>query len=138
MTIIFNYKSITRPDGTKVKTPSIPVELSGKNKIDTVALLDSGADQAAISLEIAEILGLDVTGKKHPAYGIGGKVDSIQSKMRISVGKGHEYYSFLVPVKVILGKYDFGIILGRLGFFSKFVISFDQYKEKVFLKKTSR
>ncbi len=44
MTIYFRYKSVKRPDGTKVKTPSIPISLSGKEKFDTIALLDSGAD----------------------------------------------------------------------------------------------
>jgi len=41
------------------------------------------------------------------------------------------------PVKVILGNYDFPILLGREGFFSEFVISFFQNDQKVTLKKTS-
>jgi len=103
MTIYFRYKSVKRPDGTKVKTPSIPISLSGKEKFDTIALLDSGADISAIPLGIAEILGLDLSGKRTPAYGIGGKVDSVETKMSIKVEKHHEHYSFQIPVKVILG-----------------------------------
>jgi len=30
MTISFKYKTVKRPDGTEVKTPSIPILLSGK------------------------------------------------------------------------------------------------------------
>ena len=138
MTITFRYKTVKRPDGTKVKTPSIPVTLICKEQFDTIALLDSGADISAIPLSIAEILGLDLKAKKSVAYGIGGKVDSIETKMGVVVHKGHERYSFQIPVKVILGKFDFPVLIGRLGFFNRFVISFDQSREKVMLKKMSR
>ncbi len=138
MTISFRYKSVKRPDGTEVKTPSIPITLQGKNTLDTTALLDSGADISAISKDLAEILGLDLNGKKSPAFGIGGKVDAVDTKMNITVQKGHEKYTFQIPVKVILGNYDFPVLLGRAGFFDKFVISFDQEQEKVFLKRVIR
>src|SRR3989344_3681097 len=108
MTIIFRYKTVNRPDGSQVKTPSIPVSLNGKENFDTVALLDSGADISAVSRGIAELLGLDLSVEKKPA--------------------------FRIPVKVILSDYDFPVLLGRAGFFDKFVISFDQAKEKVLLK----
>lgn len=138
MTISFKYKTVKRPDGTKVKTPSIPILLNGKESFETIALLDSGADISAIPKAIAEILGLNLSGKKTPAYGIGGKVDSIETKVEIVVEKGHEHYRFNIPVKVILGNYDFPVLLGRLGFFSRFVISFDQSQEKISLKKMTR
>lgn len=135
MTISFRYKSVKRPDGTEVKTPSIPILLSCKEKFETIALLDSGADISAIPSAVAEILGLELKGKITPAYGIGGKVDSITTRMSITIEKGHEHYTFQIPVKVILGDYDFPILLGRAGLFDKFVISFDQSQEKVSLKR---
>lgn len=138
MAISFRYKTIKRPDGTLVKSPSIPIELAGKERFETVALLDSGADISAIPLSIAEILGLDLSGEKTSAYGIGGKVDSIQTKMNVLIEKGHEHYNFQIPVKVILDGYDFPVLLGRMGFFDKFMISFNQDKEKVSLKKISK
>ena len=138
MTISFKYKNVNRPDGTKVKTPSIPIQLDGKEKFDTIALIDSGADISAIPLDIAEILGLDLSGEETPAYGIGGKVNSVETKMSIKIEKGHEQYAFQIPIKVILGDYDFPILLGRAGFFSEFVISFDESQEKVSLKKVNK
>ncbi len=138
MTITFRYKTVNRPDGTEVKTPSIPVVLKGKESIETIALLDSGADISAIPRDIAEIIGLDLKGKTTPSFGIGGKVDSVETRMRITVSKGHERYSFQIPVKVILGKFDFPVLLGRVGFFSKFIISFDEAGERVKLKRTTR
>lgn len=138
MTIYFKYKTVKRPDNTEVKTPSIPILLEGKEKFETIALLDSGADISAISLSIAEILGLDLNNEKTSAYGIGGRVDSIETRVNITIEKGHEHYTFQIPVKVILGDYDFPILLGRAGFFDKFVISFDQNQEKVSLKRVIR
>ena len=138
MTISFNYKSIKRPDGSTVKTPSIPILLEGRERFETVALLDSGADVSAIPSDAAELLGLDLKGEKTSAYGIGGKVDSMETKMNIRVEKGHEHYSFQIPVKVILSNFDFPILLGRAGFFEKFVISFDESQEKVSLKAITR
>jgi len=135
MTISFNYRSVKRPDGSKVRTPSIPIVLSGIEKFDTIGMLDSGADISAISREVAEIIGLDLSGKISIAHGIGGNVDAVDSKVDIMVEKGHEHYSFQMPVKVVLDNYDFPMLLGRNGFFDKFVITFDQTNEKVLLKK---
>lgn len=138
MAISFRYKTVKRPDGTEVRTPSIPILLEGKEKFETLALLDSGADISAIPKDVADILGLKLGGKKTHAYGIGGRVDSVETKMRMTVEKGHERYSFQIPVKVILGKYDFPVLLGRAGFFDEFIISFDQTQEKVALKKITK
>ena len=131
MTIYFKYKTVKRPDGTKVKSPSVPIILIGKeDTIETLALLDSGADISAISKDFAEILGLNLEGKKTPAFGIGGKVDSIQTNINIKIGNAHENYVFKIPIKVILDTFDFPPLLGRVGFFDKFVISFHNSKKK--------
>lgn len=135
MTIHYNYKTVQRPDGTQVKTPSIPIVLKGKEIIPTIGLLDSGADISAMSIDFAKILGLDLNKEKTASYGIGGRVDSIETSVNILVEKGHEKYSFNIPIKVILGNYDFPVLLGRNGFFDKFIISFDQKQERVSLKK---
>ena len=126
------------PDGTYVKTPSIPIILKWKEQFETIALIDSGADISAIPKAIAEILGCDLSGKIGQAYGIGGKVESVETKVNLTIKKVHESYDFQIPVKVILGPYDFPILLGRSGFFEKFVVSFDQMQERVLLKRISR
>lgn len=135
MTIVFKYKNVKRPDGTLVKTPSVPITFIGKESLDVTALLDSGADISVIPKEIAEILGLNISGDVTPAYGIGGKVNSVETKVNILIEKGHERYNFSIPIKVILDEYDFPILLGREGFFNNFVISFDQKEERVMLKR---
>lgn len=135
MTITFKYKEVKRPDNTAVKTPSIPILMRGHETFETLGLIDSGADVSAMPKDFAEILGLDLSGKKEPSFGIGGEIDSIETNVNITVEKGHEVYNFNIPVKVILGKYDFPVLLGRNGFFDKFVVSFDESKEKISLKK---
>jgi len=138
MTIIFKYKPVKRPDGTEVRTPSIPILLNGRESFRSFALLDSGADISAMPKAVAELLGLNLNGEITKAYGIGGEVDSVETNVNITVEKGHEHYTFQIPVKVILGDYDFPLLLGRVGFFDKFVISFDQGQEKISLKKIFR
>ena len=65
MTLTFRYKQVKRPDGTETKTPSIPITLTGKtNRFDAIALIDSGADISAMSKDMADLLNLDLNGKK--------------------------------------------------------------------------
>jgi hypothetical protein len=138
MSMTFKYKTVKRPDRTESKTPSIPVTLIGDSmKIDSVCLVDSGADISAMPKDVAELLGLDLNGTVVQAFGIGGKVDAVESKLNLIVEKGHEHYPLEVPVKVIMEEYDFPILLGREKFFDEFIISFDQKKEKITLKKNS-
>ena len=136
MTLTFRYKKVKRPNGTEVKTPSIPITLTGKDgKYDFIALLDSGADISAIPKSIAELIGLDISGQKEETSGIGGNVSAVETNINIEISKGHELYNFIIPVKVILSKDEFPILLGRAGFFDKFIITFNQREERILLKK---
>ena len=74
MALSFRYKSVKRPDGTSVKAPMIPLTIFGKENIDTMGLLDSGADISAMSKDMAELLALDLNKKVDSAFGIGGKL----------------------------------------------------------------
>ncbi|MCX6651421.1 MAG: aspartyl protease family protein [Methanomassiliicoccales archaeon] len=103
---------------------------------EILALLDSGADSTAIPKEMAEVLGLDLTGKKEKSYGIGGTVDSINSRVNLTVQKGHEHYTMTVDVKVILkGDLQLPPLLSRAGSFDEFEITFNDHKKKIILKK---
>ena len=140
MSLNFKYKKVKRFNNTEIKSPSIPVILSGSgSKYQFIALLDSGADVSVIPKEVAELLDLDLSGNKEEARGIGGKVPAIQSKINIELGKPHEMYNYNIPVKVILNEIDeeIPIILGRAGFFDKFLITFNQKDEKITLKPNS-
>jgi len=63
MTLTFKYKTIKRPDNTETRTPSVPITLIGKSiRFNTSGLIDSGADISVISKDIAELLGMDLSG----------------------------------------------------------------------------
>ena len=138
MALTFKYKRVKRPNNTEIKSPSIPLTLWGRGqRFEFIALLDSGADISVVPKEVAELLGLNLNGKTEEARGIGGKVPSVQTDINIELGKPHEKYSFSIPVKIILkdDEEEFPILLGRAGFFDKFVIIFDQKEEKIILKR---
>ena len=136
----FKYKSIKRPDGNLVKTPSVPVILAGRSniKIEFMALIDSGADLSVIPRDIADLLNINMDGKKDKSIGIGGEVEVINTNMIVNIKKGHEDYSLNVPVQVILGDNKMPIILGRAVFFDEFSITFDQIHDRISLKKVNK
>ncbi len=133
--LTFRYKNVPRSNGTKSISPSIPISLSGSgSKYEFMVLLDSGADISAIPKHLAELLGIDLSGKGEFAFGIGGKVKAVSKFMTIEISKHHERYSFKIPVKVILEDYDFPPLIGRAVFFEKFEITFKQLEKKIVLK----
>ena len=138
MTISYKYKSIKRADNVETKLPYVPIEIKNKEeglRFETMALLDSGADISILPLDLAELLDLDLSGEKEIANGIGGQVEVINSEIIIKIGKRHEIYEFIMPVQVLLKESKAPLILGRNGFFDKFVITFDHYAEKIRIKK---
>lgn len=137
MAIAFKYKTIDRPKPLEsIKCPVVPLTLMGRETIEYIGLLDSGADVSVIDYDIAEILGLDLSGKQTDSLGVGGRVKTIRSEVRINFSKGHEGYTFAMPVLVLPRNSGFGMmLLGRKGFFDRFVITFDESHGRVMLKK---
>jgi len=87
MVLTLKYKAVDRPDGRIVKTPSIFITLHGKvMSFDHMALLDSGADVSAMTEDMAKLLGLNLSKKPEKTSGIGGEVNSIGTKMKITIG----------------------------------------------------
>ncbi|MCX6750700.1 MAG: retropepsin-like aspartic protease [Candidatus Pacearchaeota archaeon] len=132
--IHFKYKAIKRPDGTFSRCPVIPISL---DKFDTIALIDSGADISAMFKEMAESLDLNMEGEQDVAFGVGGKVKSLNSTISFSITQGHEKYQLNIPIKIILDDFSFPLLLGRRGFFNEFVITFDENKERFSLTKVN-
>jgi predicted aspartyl protease len=56
--------------------------------IDLICLVDSGADVSILSKEIAESLGLDLSGPVGIAYGVGGQVSTVDTHANIAIGMG--------------------------------------------------
>jgi len=103
-----------------------------------MALIDFGADISAMSKEMAESLGLNINQKQDVSFGIGGKVKSVNSTVAFLIMQGHERYKLIIPIKIILDDFSFPFLLGRKGFFNEFIITFDENKERVSLKKVGK
>lgn len=135
MTFSFRYKPVKLKSGKVIYRPMMPLILEGHEKIDVFAILDSGSDISIIPKEIAEILGIKSEGENE-IYGLAGiPIKSREAKVKISFGKGHENYTFDIPV-FIPEKEDISIIIGRQGFFEHFNITFSEAVKKIIFKKT--
>ena len=101
-----------------------------------IGIIDSGADMSVIDLSVAQLLGLNLTGKKEESMGVGGHVDTIDSEVQIKFSKGHQKFNMKIPVLILCDSEELGMmLLGRNGFFDKFTIKFDEKNKKFQLKR---
>jgi predicted aspartyl protease len=134
MTFTFKYKSVKLKSGKNILRPMIPLTIQAKEKIDLVGILDSGSDITIIPKEIAEAVGIDLQ-EENEISGISGiPVKARQAKVSVNFGRGHEIYSFNIPV-LIPEKENIPIIIGRMGFFEQFKITFAEADKKIEFKK---
>jgi predicted aspartyl protease len=140
MTLVFRYKIFQPPGGNERKRPMIPVTfINGDESVETLALLDSGADFVALSKEMAEVLGLDLSGPQANCTTPSGAAQTTETKVTIKIGRNHESYALVVPVKVLLlDSSGTPPLLGRIGFFDEFEITFNQRSEKIYLKRLDK
>ncbi|MBS3175578.1 hypothetical protein J4440_06880, partial [Candidatus Woesearchaeota archaeon] len=88
-----------------------------------------------LTKKVAEILELDLSAKPQKVNGIGGETEAVLTELTIIFETPHKTYKYQVPVFVVTDEtVDFPMLLGRAGFFKHFKITFDESKEKVFLK----
>lgn len=138
MTFTFRYHVLpTHLDNTR-KIPAIPIVLKGpRATIATMGLIDSGADVSAIHASIAEHLGLDMEGPLEETGVVGGSVESIISEVKMNVPKENKSGYFQIPVMVVKSKREFPFLIGRDGFFERYIVTFDESKERIKLKRSS-
>jgi hypothetical protein len=119
------------PNKPPARPPYIPIRILHNNKFqDLMCLVDSGADLCLFPSKIGEILGIDVHS---------GRIEEIGGIAEIGIA------AYIHPVRLIvrgLSGVDVeagftesrGIragILGQMGFFDKFRITFERYKNWV-------
>ncbi len=121
------------------KTPSIPVILYGtKAKLNTLALVDSGADFSLLRKDVADEIEIKYyPDSEEEIGGIGGgvKVKNGQIEVRISDNRTN-FRVFPLHVAVPLENVEFGeiLILGRKDFFETFIIEFREKSEDIAIK----
>jgi len=99
-------------------------------------LIDSGADESMSFVEIGKEFGLDFTdAERSYASGIGGD-DTLCFKKHILIHVGNRSIPILVlwQNRKMDPSKDFPFVIGRLVFFDKFDVIFEQSKDKFHLK----
>ena len=111
--------------------PTIPlVLLKGRQRVRSLALIDSRASISIFRTEVAEKLGIDIeSGEQRIMTGVGGKIAGYLHKVKIRVAEKN----ILCPV-IFSKKYKASFnLLDRQGFFDKFIITFDEKRKHVIL-----
>lgn len=121
----------SNPSGRWKKRPILQIEIFGKKGSQKFnALVDSGADCSLFNIQVAELLGLDLSkAKKESFLGISGpqaisaytlnnveiKVNGLDKKVKIPVG--------------FINSESVSLLLGQEGFFDQFRIKFEKYHD---------
>lgn len=111
--------------GTIVYVPSLQINILGTHsQISQMAMVDSGSSITIMNLEIAEFLKIDTKMcKKVNLAGITGRGVGYESTVTIVI----EGFAEKMSLPVIFTKeLNTGILLGQIGFFDKFTITFEK------------
>ena len=116
--------------------PVIPITLRHKDKeIGYQVLVDSGADMCLFDEEIGAALGIPIRkGEMKTVMGVGGK-SSVYYLNPVEVGVGGKFQKIeagFMP-NVAGNVMPYGLV-GQVGFFDRFIVSFDLLKGEVQLK----
>lgn len=135
MAFYFKYRPVRLRSGKSIKRPIVPIIIEGKqDKEEITAMIDSGSDATIIPKEIAESIEIEYTGENWINGISGEQVNCKEGKAIIMFGKGREFYKFQIPV-LIPQKEDLNLIIGRIGFFDQFKITFIESERKIEFKK---
>ncbi|MEK6860165.1 MAG: hypothetical protein AABX54_05115 [Nanoarchaeota archaeon] len=135
MSFHFKYKPAILKSGSKIYRPMIPLRIKAKESFDALAILDSGSDITIIPKEIAEVIRVDYKNDNSISGISGFPIRAKEGKVNIEFGKGREIYIFEIPV-LVPEKENLAVIIGRLGFFEQFKITFDESKKRIEFKKS--
>jgi hypothetical protein len=140
----FKYYKVPLADrsdffGNSVLKPIIPVEVKySDEKVNYMALVDSGADFCIFDAEVGEYLNLDVRrGSRHTFSGIQQGDPSEVFFHDVTLNIGGWDYKTRIGFSYDIATHGYGV-LGQKGFFDKFFIGFNFSKEEIELKEIRR
>ena len=134
MTFSFKYKPVRLVSGKSILRPIIPL-IIGKEKFNVFGMLDSGSDITIIPKELAEVMEIEYGGENEVSGISGVAVKAREGKLNIQFGKRREIYNFDIPV-LVPEKDGLNLIIGRLGFFNQFKITFSEAEKRIEFRKT--
>ena len=138
----FNISPTPNPHDSErpIKTPQLKIQLLGDNGAmldDSVALVDSGANDSMVRADYALDLGIDLRKVEgYSIYGIGDEpVCAKPSRVKMRLLELKEEIE--IPILfVFTPKVD--VILGRCGFFDRYIIKFDLENNTFEITKSKR
>lgn len=121
-----------------VYRPVIPLILSFKDKsFSYSALIDSGADFCLFDTSVAASLGIELQdGVRSEAFGIGGPAQELYIHV-INITVDKIRYQAKVGFIKNMTQTGYGI-LGQVGFFDKFKVSFDYANKEIILEPSKK
>lgn len=127
----FKYQKAER-----YKRPLIPISLRFQNKkINTLALIDSGADFNVFHSDLAQLLDINLDSLKEIEFG-GIKKDKEQCKgklVMVEIGIDGDFFDAPIIFSSDISDNGYGI-LGQNGFFDHFRVTLDYKKDNIYLK----
>lgn len=125
----FKFTESQVGNGRTVLRPLLGVTVFGpKRQLETVFLVDSGADASLIPVELATALGYDVRAlPQDKTTGVGGSITVAKTDLKFEFGDGASKITSTVPVHIPIDQPDGATcmsLLGREGFFYDFDIHF--------------
>lgn len=123
--MIFPYFKIA----PRISRPIIPVILRCKEKLILYsALIDSGADYCIFSIELAQVLGIELSKSKISFMGVGKeKVQGFWGEVEIRIG-GISYKTKAIFAEI--SEFGHGIF-GHKGFFDQFDVKLSYQKQTI-------
>lgn len=124
----YRYTSFFPPDKTLkwIKKSIISIEVFGpKDSKNFAALVDSGADCSLFNIQLAEVLGIDLSRARSARFiGISGQIEGYRlEKIKIKVEGMNE--SVEIPV-CFVNSPTVSLLLGQEGFFDQYHIKFEK------------
>lgn len=134
MVLTFRYHAIPEIVSS-LKKPTIPVEfkMGESGYIEIMALVDSGSDVVVLPKGIATVAGVKLSKKTSTSNGIGGKVKIKKGSVSFRI-KNERGYHYITTSVEVMDDDKIPMILGRKGFFDKFIVTLDEKHQKVILK----
>jgi hypothetical protein len=126
MTLSYFFTRIETPLGVILR-PLMPVTLkhSTSDSLDTLMLIDSGADLSMIPKSMAQSIGIDLSScPTGVTGGVGGATDVVMSEATLSFGQRKEVHEVDIPVQIPTKTDIPSPLLGREPFFRFFDVSF--------------
>ena len=141
----YEFAKYPSPKGIILR-PMIPVRLryKGYQPLDTLMLVDSGADFSMISREFADNLGINTTEcSPIQTSTASGRMIAVETEIRIRFGQRREIYDYEIPVQIPLRKgFPELPLLGRYPLFRDFDVNFRmgycQSRGKFVIKRVTR